>query len=136
MLAWRTFAESSTMSDVLLDTCIVIDFLRADRRAGDYVQSLHDKPSVSVVTVAELFQGFSSQRRETEARRFISECRILIVSETIAERTGAILRHYKASHDLDMSDALIAATAEHHGHELATLNVKHFPMFRRLRAAY
>ena len=31
---------------------------------------------------------------------------------------------------------LIAATAEHHGLDLATLNVKHFPMFKRLKAAY
>ena len=30
----------------------------------------------------------------------------------------------------------VAATAEHHGLELATLNVKHFPMFKRLKAAY
>jgi predicted nucleic acid-binding protein len=124
------------MNDVLLDTCVVIDFLRGNRAAGDYVHSFDAKPSVSVVTIAELFQGFRSQRREVEARVFLRECRILIVSEVIAEQTGAILRHYKSSHDLDMPDALIAATAEHHGLDLATLNVKHFPMIKRLKAAY
>ena len=33
-------------------------------------------------------------------------------------------------------DAIIAATAEHHGLRLATLNVKHFPMFPKLKRAY
>lgn len=46
------------------------------------------------------------------------------------------MRHFAPSHGLDDLDAIIAATAEHHGLELATLNTKHFPMFRRLKRAY
>ena len=45
-------------------------------------------------------------------------------------------KHYQRSHGLEFPDALIAATAEHHGLTLATLNVKHFPMFRNLKPAY
>lgn len=124
------------MRDVLLDTCIVIDFLRGHARAGAYIRSLDGRPTVSVVTIAELFQGLRSQRRETEVRGFLQDCRIVIVSEHIAELTGSILRTYGSSHALDMPDALIAATAEHHGLQLATLNVKHFPMFAKLKPAY
>jgi predicted nucleic acid-binding protein len=40
------------------------------------------------------------------------------------------------SHGIDIPDAIIAATAEHHGLKLATLNVRHFPMFRKLKPAY
>ena len=40
------------------------------------------------------------------------------------------------SHGIDIPDAIIAATAEHHGLRLATLNVKHFPMFPKLKRAY
>jgi predicted nucleic acid-binding protein len=46
------------------------------------------------------------------------------------------MRHCRGSHDVQLGDALLAATADHHGLELATLNVKHFPMFRRLKPAY
>ena len=45
-------------------------------------------------------------------------------------------RHFQASHGLDVSDALIAATAEQHGLALATLNIKHFPMFKGLKRPY
>ena len=46
------------------------------------------------------------------------------------------MRHFHKSHGIDIPDALIAATAEHHELRLATLNVKHFPMFPKLRRAY
>ena len=54
----------------------------------------------------------------------------------IASRAGVFVRHYQASYGLDDIDALIAATAEHHDVKLATLNVKHFPMFAKLRRPY
>ena len=124
------------MSEILLDTCIVIDFLRGKGEAISYIDGLGARPSVSSITVAELFQGFRSQQQEREARGFLRECGIVNITETIGERAGILLRHYGPSHGLDMPDALIAATAEHHKMKLATLNVKHFPMFKGLKAAY
>lgn len=124
------------MRDVLLDTCIVIDFLRGNDRAGACIRSLDARPTISVITIAELFQGLRSQRSEIAVRAFLKDCRIVAISESIAELAGSILRTYRASHDLDMPDALIAATAEHHALQLMTVNVKQFPMFARLKAAY
>lgn len=121
---------------MLLDTCIVIDWLRGEAPAGGFISSLAGKPSVSVITLTEVFTGLRSQRAETNARTFFSRCEVRLLSPAIAEAAGMHLRHYRASHGTDLADALIAATAEHHGLELATLNVKHFPMFRKLRPAY
>lgn len=45
-------------------------------------------------------------------------------------------KNFARSNGLDDLDALIAATTEHHRLELATPNVRHFPMFKRLKAAY
>lgn len=47
----------------------------------------------------------------------------------VAERAAELLRRCKASHGMDTVDAVIAATAQVHGLELVTLNLKHFPMF-------
>ncbi len=57
-------------------------------------------------------------------------------SLAIAERAGVYLRQFRKSHHLDMADILIAATASHHNLPLATLNLKHFPMFPHLEAPY
>lgn len=121
---------------MLLDTCIVIDWLRGRPAAATLISSLAEKPSVSVITVAEVFDGLRSQRGEAAARLFFSHCIVREVSVAVAEAAGMHLRHYRASHGTELADALIAATAEHHGLALATLNVKHFPMIKRLKAAY
>jgi predicted nucleic acid-binding protein len=58
------------------------------------------------------------------------------VTGDIAKRAGVFVRHSHASHGTSPIDAIIAATAEHHGLRLATLNVKHFPMLPKLKRAY
>lgn len=58
------------------------------------------------------------------------------VNAAIAQRTGQFIKHYKFSHGIDDFDAVIAATAEHFELKLATLNLKHFPMFPQLKPAY
>lgn len=121
---------------MLFDTSVAVDFLRGGRGAIAYVAAMQDRPEISAITVAELFVGLRSQRLEAAARRFIHECRVLSVTQPIAEAAGNAMRHYRGSHGLELADALIASTAEHHGLPLATLNVKHFPMFPRLRPAY
>ncbi len=121
---------------MLLDTCVAIDFLRGDAPATTYVGSLVERPSISVITVAEVFAGLRSQKEERAARLFLDSCMVLALLPGMAKAAGAYMRHYRGSHSVELGDALIAATAEHHGLELATLNVKHFPMIKRLKAAY
>ena len=63
------------------------------------------------------------------ARRALYENRVAGHVDSLFERHGS-------SHAVEIPDAIIAATAEHHGLKLATLNVKHFPMFPKLKRAY
>ena len=120
----------------LLDTCVVIDFLRGRQGAIALIKALALQPAISSVSVAETFAGLRSQREERAVRQFFSDMKIVSVDAILAERAGAFLRHYGRSHSMDIPDALIAATAEQHGLTLATLNVKHFPMFDKLKPAY
>ena len=121
---------------MLLDTCVVIDHLRGRVEASDFISRLETRPTVSTVTIAEVFAGLRSQGAEQVARSFFVSCEVLPVDLFVAEAGGNLKRHYQASHGMDLGDALIAATAEHHGLSLATLNVRHFPMFKGLKAAY
>ena len=120
----------------LLDTCILIDILRMDRNAVAFVSSLDERPHVCPVSSMELLAGARTQREENLIDQLLAKFHMVQIDSGIYRRAGSWLRHYQASHAIGSVDALIAATAEHHGLKLATLNTKHFPMFPKLKRAY
>ncbi len=91
---------------------------------------------MSVVSLLELHVGARSQREERDIEAICAPLKSFPVTVEIAKQAGNYLRHFALSHGIDIPDALIAATAEHHGLRLATLNVRHFPMFPKLKRAY
>jgi len=58
------------------------------------------------------------------------------VTEPIARRAGELGRTWRRSHGLAIIDLIIAATALELGAELATANVRRFPMFPDLAPPY
>jgi predicted nucleic acid-binding protein len=121
---------------LLFDTNVLIEYLRGRQDAQDFLGAQEEQPQVSAGSVLELYAGFKSRREEQSGERLLSEAKILLVTHDIAKRAGILSRIYASSHGLDDIDAIIAATAEQHGLRLATLNVKHFPMFPKLKRAY
>ena len=124
------------MSTVCLDTNVLIDYLRNVDEASDFLENLPKRPAASVITITELIVGAKSSRDEQRIARLENIVLFLPVTIEIARRAGQFTKHYRASHSIDDADALIAATAEQHKLPLATLNVKHFPMFPKLKRAY
>jgi predicted nucleic acid-binding protein len=124
------------MSGVLLDTTVVIDLLRGHRPAHGFVLGLKGVPAASEITRVEVLRGVrSGERRLTE--RLLATFHWLPVDEPVARRAGDLGRRWRASHQgLATADLVIAATAVEHGLDLATLNVRHFPMFEGLEAPY
>ena len=124
------------MSGVLIDTTVVIDLLRGYGPAHDYVLRLDAVPAASEITRIEVLRGVrSGERRQTE--RLLSTFQWFPVDEAIARRAGDLGRRTRASHrGLATADLVIAATALEHGLALATLNVRHFPMFEVLEPPY
>ena len=121
---------------VLVDTNVLIDYLNDRPKAGHYLEGLSRMPAISVCTIMELYAGAFDRSEERQIDRMAQSLDVLAVSAQIARAAGQHMQHFARSHGLDDLDAIIAATAEHHGLELATLNVKHFPMFKRVKAAY
>lgn len=90
----------------------------------------------SVLSRVEIEGGMRSAERGSVARLFVA-LRMEPVSDAIASRAGTLLRRYRRSHaNIDIVDYVVAATAEELEAELLTLNVRHFPMFKNLRAAF
>ena len=59
------------------------------------------------------------------------------VDDEVAEEAGELGRRWLPSHHgIDSADLAIAATAILTGSDLLTLNVRHFPMFPKLRRPY
>ena len=72
--------------------------------------------------------GGMRQGEEERSERFLGLFAILNANEAIARRAADYLRQYRASHRLELGDALIAATASIHEAEIITRNRKHYPM--------
>jgi predicted nucleic acid-binding protein len=60
----------------------------------------------------------------------------LDVDRELADRAGTLGARWGPSHGLDVVDAIVAAAADFLSADLATLNVRHFPMFPDLRPPY
>lgn len=121
---------------MLLDTSIVIDMLRGRDSAIGFVSSLPDRPSLSVITATEIIAGCRNAQERRQIDRLLRTYAIYDIDLTIASMAGDYVRQYGPSHGVDPVDALIAATAKAAGIPLATLNLKHFPMFENLRRPY
>jgi predicted nucleic acid-binding protein len=121
---------------VLLDTCIMIDVLRGKAAAFDFVSSLESAPALSAVTVTELVVGCRNVKERREIDRLLSHYVLHDINRDVASLEGDYVRRYGPGHGTDPIDALIAATAKTLSLPLATLNVKHFPMFAGLTRPY
>jgi hypothetical protein len=123
---------------ILVDTDVLIAHLRGLERARAWLGQarLLGPIAVSAVSVAELTGGMRSVERR-EVWGLLSSLRVEPVSELVGRRGGELMRQNRRSHNgVGIADYLIAATAQVRGLELATLNVRHFPMFTDLRAPF
>jgi hypothetical protein len=121
---------------MLLDSCIVIDVLRGREAALAFVSGLAEAPSLSTITATELIAGVRNARERRQIDRLLEVYVVHDIGLEIASLAGDYVREYGPSHSVDPIDALIAATAKSRGLDLATLNLKHFPMFKGLRRPY
>jgi predicted nucleic acid-binding protein len=123
---------------MLVDSDILIAHLRGVSAARDWlVEARHrDRLAISVVTTTEIVGGMRSAERR-EVWRLLSAFKVEPATEIVGRRAGEMMRRYRRSHaGIGLGDYLIAATVDTKGLELATLNVRHFPMFPDLRAPF
>ncbi len=121
---------------LLIDTDVLIDYLRDKPEAVSYVEGLTERLLVSAVTIAELYAGVRDGAEHTALDSFIRAFEIVAVDEEIAVTGGLYRRDYSKSHSTGLADALIAATAKIRNAELVTLNRKHFPMLSNVIVPY
>ena len=116
------------MDELLLDTSIIIDFLRRKDKENSTLFTLVQekrKLAISIITHTELYAGRSVwERKEAleELEKLFSGVNILPLQEEVSRKAGEI----KAKFGVGLLDAIIAATALTNKLDLATLNIKDF----------
>jgi predicted nucleic acid-binding protein len=121
---------------VVFDTSILIDILRSDSAALEYVRGIQEVPVCSEVTRVEVMRGLRRTERAGVEQLF-QAIRWVPVDEPVARRAGELGRRWDRHRPgISLGDLVVAATAEQVDADLATTNVRHFPMFEGLRAPY
>ena len=124
-----TVVDANVMIDALRGRDAALQAIRAvRRRRGELVSP--------TTTRAEVLAGLKpGEERRTDALFRLIDW--IPVTSEIADVAGTYARRYKPSHPgIDLSDYLLAGTADVLGGTLLTLNVRHFPMFPDLQSAY
>lgn len=119
------------MADTLLDTNVIIDFLRGDPHTTEVLQRLVESGDVlhsCEITIAETFSGMRDEEKE-ETESFLKTLRYVSMSEEEAREGGNFRRIYrKKGKQLTLADALIGSLAISQNLILLTHNTKDYPM--------
>jgi len=121
---------------ILLDTDVLVDFFRGYSKAVAFVNANSSRIILSAIVIAELYAGVKGDAEQATIEKFVSLFRVIPLGVEIAKAGGLYKRDYGKSHGVGLADAILAATAELENAELKTLNIRHYPMLKRLSPAY
>ncbi|MFW0715542.1 type II toxin-antitoxin system VapC family toxin [Pedobacter sp. N23S346] len=112
---------------VLCDTNIFIEVYKNNPLVIDAIKKIGQvNIAISDVTCAELLYGARNKFELKLIKQDIEKLFVLPISSAISGYAVNLIEQYTLSHNLNLPDALIAATAITHNIELYTLNLKDF----------
>jgi hypothetical protein len=117
----------------LVDTDILIWYLRGNTKAAKYLESLSF--SISAVTYKELVQGMRNKEELQILRATLKNWNIdtVHIDNSISAKAMFYVEEHFLSHNLRLADSLVAATAVSCGMDLATANIKHYKSIKELQ---
>lgn len=120
----------------LLDTDVLIEYLRGKAQALEYLESLSGEILISSITVAELFAGIRNEEEQNHLEKFLSAFKIIPVDVEIGKTGGLFQKEYGKKYGTGLADGLIAATAYHCKATMVTFNQRHYRMLDHLQSPY
>ncbi len=118
---------------IILDSDIIIDFLRQHPPAVNWLNSLGDEEiALPGYVVMELIQGCSNKVELRGLKRFIADFEVIWPSTEICNEALDVFSQYKLSHNLGLLDTLIGQIAVALGLPLHTFNRKHYTVIPKL----
>ena len=120
----------------LLDTTVLVDVIRKEETALDYVDSTRKAGGalrLSIVTKMELIIGCRDKAEVQKTEKLVADYDVLDVTPLISRKAYELIVRFSKSHGMAIPDAFIAATALVENAVLVTSNVRHFSMIDGLR---
>ena len=112
---------------VLCDTNILI---HAFNGRLDTIQELNNigyaNILLSAITVMELYQGMGNKTELAQMKKKIKYFDVIQFDDQVSEKSIELISQFRLSHDLQIPDAIIGATAIVHQIPLFTYNLKDF----------
>jgi tRNA(fMet)-specific endonuclease VapC len=113
---------------VVVDADVMIEVLRKNPAVASYLRNDIGPFNIvlSAVTIAEIQQGATNKESLQQINRLLKQYIILPVDYHISNIFSNLVQKYVLSHDTDIGDTFVAATALHYQLPLLTMNYKHY----------
>lgn len=119
--------------DKLIDTDVLIWYLRGDRNAYDLISNIKEF-CISSITYMELVQGMRNKDELRILQKTLKQWNVktIFVNEEISTRALYYVQQYFLSHSMELADSMIASTCTSYGMDLITANDKHYRIVKDL----
>ncbi|MFA5454369.1 MAG: type II toxin-antitoxin system VapC family toxin [Sulfurimonas sp.] len=114
---------------LLIDTCIIIDYLRDSSKVDLSKKEILINPIVEL----EILQGVRNKKEQKDALRFMEQFQHIEYTSECFDLAKILLLRYSLSHSLKIPDALIAASCLIYDLELWTYNLKDFAYIEEMK---
>ena len=116
--------------DILIDTSIIIEFLRKYNKSDTYLWKIKEKGYycyISTITVFEIYAGAITEKHEEDLKKLLKWMEIIPFTRDIAKRAASIYKELRLKNQLiEFRDIFIGATSLEASIPIITLNYNHF----------
>jgi tRNA(fMet)-specific endonuclease VapC len=114
-------------ADLVLDTDVLIEILRGDSRAGEWLASVESLViGIPVIVWMEILVGARDKQEQRVFTELLAQYAILHLESGDSERARQWFEQFHLSHGVGILDCLIAAIAFRFAKPFYTFNLKHF----------
>ncbi|MCF6319548.1 MAG: type II toxin-antitoxin system VapC family toxin [Proteobacteria bacterium] len=114
------------MEMILLDTCVLIQFLKGDAKIVKTMAGFKSPMLISTISEMELYYGSFDKAEQKMLEQFCSKFKVIQLTPEISKQSINLIKKYAKSHSLDIPGSLIAASCLVGRLKLYTLNIKDF----------
>ena len=117
---------------VFLDTCVLIDILRGNRKIASIIAK-DNKYVINSIVFMEIIRGARDKKELIQLQKFLSIFEIIEIDQQISSTARNLIIRYSLGFGLEIADALIASTCIVYNLKLWTFNKKDFLFIENLQ---